>query len=207
MKEDLNILIKDKSDTGILRLVMNNSDQRNPLSESMMSALMNEIKEASSDKSTRVIVLAAIGNVFSSGHDLKEITTARENQDNGEDYFKNLFDYCSSLMQLIVNAPQPVIAEIDGVATAAGCQLVASCDLAIASYESKFATPGVNLGLFCSTPMVALSRNVNKKNAMEMLLTGDFISAEKAEEIGLINNAVSKAVSYTHLTLPTTPYV
>ena len=192
MKEDLNILIKDKSDTGILRLVMNNSDQRNPLSESMMSALMNEIKEASSDKSTRVIVLAAIGNVFSSGHDLKEITTARENQDNGEDYFKNLFDYCSSLMQLIVNAPQPVIAEIDGVATAAGCQLVASCDLAIASYESKFATPGVNLGLFCSTPMVALSRNVNKKNAMEMLLTGDFISAEKAEEIGLINNAVSK---------------
>tara|TARA_Y100001970_G_scaffold173534_1_gene211961 strand:- start:2137 stop:2940 length:804 start_codon:yes stop_codon:yes gene_type:complete len=192
MNENLNILIKEKSDKGILRLTMNNSDQKNPLSESMMSMLMDEIKEASSDQSVRVIVLAATGNVFSSGHDLKEITTARENQDNGEVYFKNLFDYCSSLMQLIVHTSQPVIAEVDGVATAAGCQLVASCDLAIASHESKFATPGVNLGLFCSTPMVALSRNVNKKNAMEMLLTGDFVSAKKAKEIGLINNAVSK---------------
>ena len=170
----------------------NNADQKNPLSESMMSLLMEEIKGASSDQSIRVIVLAATGNVFSSGHDLKEITAARESEDNGEVYFKNLFDYCSSLMQLIVNAPQPVIAEVDGVATAAGCQLVATCDLAIASNVSKFATPGVNLGLFCSTPMVALSRNVNKKNAMEMLLTGDFISSEKAKEIGLINNAVSK---------------
>ena len=192
MKENINILIKEKSDKGVLRLIMNNADQKNPLSESMMSMLMEEIKGASSDQSIRVIVLAATGNVFSSGHDLKEITAARESEDNGEVYFKNLFDYCSSLMQLIVNAPQPVIAEVDGVATAAGCQLVASCDLAIASHESKFATPGVNLGLFCSTPMVALSRNVNKKNAMEMLLTGDFISAEKAKEIGLINNAVSK---------------
>ena len=187
-----NILIKEKSERGILRLTMNNSDQKNPLSEIMMGLLTNEIKRASSDKSVRVIVLAATGNVFSSGHDLKEITTARESEDNGEVYFKNLFDYCSSLMQLIVNTSQPVIAEVDGVATAAGCQLVASCDLAIASHESKFATPGVNLGLFCSTPMVALSRNVNKKNAMEMLLTGDFINAVKAQEIGLINNTVSK---------------
>jgi len=192
MEENINILIKEKSDKGVLRLIMNNTDQKNPLSESMMSMLIEEIKRASSDQSIRVIVLAATGNVFSSGHDLKEITAARESEDNGEVYFKNLFDYCSSLMQLIVNAPQPVIAEVDGVATAAGCQLVASCDLAIASHESKFATPGVNLGLFCSTPMVALSRNVNKKNSMEMLLTGDFISAEKAKEIGLINNAVSK---------------
>ena len=192
MEENINILIKEKSDKGVLRLIMNNADQKNPLSESMMSMLKEEIKEASSDQSIRVIVLAATGNVFSSGHDLKEITAARESEDNGEVYFKNLFDYCSSLMQLIVNAPQPVIAEVDGVATAAGCQLVATCDLAIASNVSKFATPGVNLGLFCSTPMVALSRNVNKKNAMEMLLTGDFISAAKAKEIGLINNAVSK---------------
>ena len=192
MKENLSILIKKKSEKGVLRLTMNNSDQKNPLSENMMSMLMDEIKGASLDQSIRVIVLAATGNVFSSGHDLKEITSARENDDNGEVYFKNLFDYCSSLMQLIVNTPQPVIAEVDGVATAAGCQLVASCDLAIASHESRFATPGVNLGLFCSTPMVALSRNVNKKNAMEMLLTGDFISAEKAKEIGLINNAVPK---------------
>ena len=192
MKENLNILIKEKSNKGVLRLIMNNADQKNTLSENMMSNLMDEIKEASSDLSIRVIILAATGNVFSSGHDLKEITAARESEDEGEIYFKNLFDYCSSLMQLIVNTPQPVIAEVDGVATAAGCQLVASCDLAIASHESKFATPGVNLGLFCSTPMVALSRNVNKKNAMEMLLTGDFISSEKAKDIGLINNVVSK---------------
>ncbi len=192
MKENLNILIKEKSEKGVLRLTMNNSDQKNPLSEGMMSMLMDEIEGASSDQSIRVIVLAAKGNVFSSGHDLKEITAARESGDSGEVYFKNLFDYCSSLMQLIVNTPQPIIAEVDGVATAAGCQLVASCDLAIASHESRFATPGVNLGLFCSTPMVALSRNVNKKNAMEMLLTGDFIDAEKAKEIGLINNAVPK---------------
>ena len=187
-----NILIKEKSDKGVLRLIMNNSDQKNPLSETLMGELMHEIKAASLDQSTRVIVIASTGNVFSSGHDLKEITAARESEDSGEVYFKNLFDYCSSLMQLIVNTSQPVIAEVDGVATAAGCQLVASCDLAIASHESRFATPGVNLGLFCSTPMVALSRNVNKKNAMEMLLTGEFISAEKAKEIGLINNAVPK---------------
>ena len=192
MNENLNMLIKEKSDKGVLRLIMNNSDQKNPLSEGMMSMLMDEIEGASSDQSIRVIVLAAKGNVFSSGHDLKEITAARESGDSGEVYFKNLFDYCSSLMQLIVNTPQPIIAEVDGVATAAGCQLVASCDLAIASHESRFATPGVNLGLFCSTPMVALSRNVNKKNAMEMLLTGDFIDAEKAKEIGLINNSVPR---------------
>ena len=185
-------LIKEKSDEGVLRLIMNNLDQRNALSESMMSILIDEIKDASSDQSIKVIVLAANGNVFCSGHDLKEITAARENDDSGEAYFKNLFDSCSLLMQLIVNTPKPFIAEVDGVATAAGCQLVASCDLAIASHESKFATPGVNIGLFCSTPMVALSRNVNKKNAMEMLLTGDLINAEKAKEIGLINNMVQK---------------
>jgi enoyl-CoA hydratase/carnithine racemase len=192
MEENLKILIKEKSDKGILRLIMNNLDQKNALSENMMSILMDEIKGASSDQSIKVIVIAAKGNVFCSGHNLKEITAARENDDSGEAYFKNLFDACSSLMQLIVSIPQPVIAEVDGVATAAGCQLVASCDLAIASHESKFATPGVNIGLFCSTPMVALSRNVNKKNAMEMLLTGDFINADRAKEIGLINNTVLK---------------
>ena len=158
MEENLKILIKEKSDKGILRLIMNNLDQKNALSENMMSILMDEIKGASSDQSIKVIVIAAKGNVFCSGHNLKEITAARENDDSGEAYFKNLFDACSSLMQLIVSIPQPVIAEVDGVATAAGCQLVASCDLAIASHESKFATPGVNIGLFCSTPMVALSK-------------------------------------------------
>ena len=201
MNKNLNILTKEKSDKGVLKLIMNDADKKNPLSEAMMSQLMDEIKAASLDKSVRVIVLAAQGNVFSSGHNLKEITAARGNKDEGELYFKKLFDYCSSLMQLIVNTPQPVIAEIDGIATAAGCQLVASCDLAIASYESKFATPGVNLGLFCSTPMVALSRNVNKKNAMEMLLTGDFISAEKAKEIGLINKVVPKEELSSEVTI------
>ena len=192
MSEDIKILIKEKSDKGVLRLVMNNLDYKNALSNKMMSMLEDEIKVASLDKSTRVIVLAAKGNVFSSGHDLKEITAARDNKDSGEEFYQDLFDSCSALMQLIVSSPQPIIAEVDGVATAAGCQLVASCDLAIASNESRFATPGVNLGLFCSTPMVALSRNVNKKNAMEMLLTGDFIDASKAKEIGLINNLVQK---------------
>ena len=192
MKENSKILIKESCDNGVLRLVMNNLDQKNALSENMMNILIDEIKAASSDPSIKVIVLAANGNVFCSGHDLKEITAAREHEDSGEEYFKNLFNSCSSLMELIVNIPQPVIAEVDGVDTAAGCQLVASCDLAIASHESKFATPGVNIGLFCSTPMVALSRNVNKKNAMEMLLTGDFINAEKAKEIGLINNTAPK---------------
>ena len=188
MNEVSGILIKEKSSKGILRLTMNNLDQKNALSENMISILKHELEDASSDQSVRVIVLAANGNVFCSGHDLKEITSARENEDNGHEFFKRLFDHCSKLMQLIVNSTQPVIAEVDGIATAAGCQLVASCDLAIASTKSKFATPGVNIGLFCSTPMVALSRNVQKKNAMEMLLTGDFIDAEKAKEIGLINN-------------------
>jgi len=158
MSEDIKILIKEKSDKGVLRLVMNNLDYKNALSNKMMSMLRDEIKSASSDKSIKVIVLAAKGNVFCSGHDLKEIIAARENKDSGEEFYQDLFDSCSALMQLIVNTPQPIIAEVDGVATAAGCQLVASCDLAIASNESRFATPGVNLGLFCSTPMVALSR-------------------------------------------------
>ena len=192
MNEVSEILIKEKSSKGILRLTMNNLDQKNALSETMISILKDELEDASTDQSIRVIVLAANGNVFCSGHDLKEITSARENLDNGYTFFQRLFDQCSILMQLIVNSPQPVIAEVDGIATAAGCQLVASCDLAIASTESKFATPGVNIGLFCSTPMVALSRNVQKKNAMEMLLTGDFINAEKAKEIGLINHLVEK---------------
>ena len=192
MKEDSEILIKEMSSNGVLRLTMNNLDHKNALSETMMSILLDELKEASTDKSIRTIVLSANGNVFCSGHDLKEITSARESDDSGEGFFQKLFDHCSTLMQLIVNSPQPVIAEVAGIATAAGCQLVASCDLAIASTESKFATPGVNIGLFCSTPMVALSRNVQKKDAMEMLLTGDFIKAEKAKEIGLINNIVEK---------------
>ena len=187
------ILVKEKTTNGVLRLVMNDLKTRNALSENMMSALMTEIKEASIDSGIKVVVIASNGNVFCSGHDLKEINIARDDEDHGSDYFEELFKKCSILMQAIVNCPKPIIAEIDGVATAAGCQLVASCDLAIASNESRFATPGVNIGLFCSTPMVALSRNISKKNAMKMLLTGDMISAKKAKKIGLINTNVDKS--------------
>ena len=192
MSNNSEILIQDKSSNGVLRLVMNDLSSRNSLSENMMSSLLDSLDNASKDKDIKVVIIASNGDVFCSGHNLKEINTARNNDDEGNAYYQKLFNKCSILMQAIVNCPKPVIAEIDGVATAAGCQLVASCDLAIASNESRFATPGVNIGLFCSTPMVALSRNVNKKNAMEMLLTGDFIDASKAKEIGLINNLVQK---------------
>ena len=186
------ILILEKKDEGILSLTMNNPKNRNALSESMMSILTNTINQASTDQDIKVIIISAQGPVFCAGHDLKEMTAARDSDDGGKDYFMKLFSTCSVLMQAIVNCPKPVIAEINGTATAAGCQLVASCDLAIASNSSKFATPGVNLGLFCSTPMVALSRNVKNKHAMEMLLTGDMIDAIKAKEIGLINHNVSE---------------
>lgn len=188
MEDKQKILLTEITKEGILRIVMNDPNSKNALSEIMMNSLIEKIHEASLDNSIRVIVLAANGNVFSSGHDLKEITAARSMEEGGEDYFSSLFELCSSLMQLIINSPRPIIAEVSGVATAAGCQLVSSCDLAISSESSKFATPGVNLGLFCSTPMVALSRVVKNKHAMEMLLTGDFIDANKAKEIGLINN-------------------
>ena len=191
MNTDNPLISKEKFESGLLRLTLNNPQSKNALSEDMISSLINSINTASNDRLIKVIIIGASGNVFCAGHDLKEITEARESEDSGDRYYKDLFDSCSSLMQLIVNCPKPIIAEVDGVATAAGCQLVASCDLAIASDVSTFATPGVNIGLFCSTPMVALSRNIHKKNAMEMLLTGDMIDCSKAKEIGLINDYVS----------------
>ena len=175
----------------ILRLTLNDQKRRNALSETMLAQLSDAFAKAALDPSVRVIVLAANGPAFCAGHDLKEITAARSGEDNGKAYFKALFDTCASLMQLIVRNPKPVIAEVATVATAAGCQLVASCDLAMAADSALFATPGVNIGLFCSTPMVALSRNVSNKHAMEMLLTGDMVSAEKAQQIGLINQCFS----------------
>jgi enoyl-CoA hydratase/carnithine racemase len=186
-----NFLLKDKIDNGILRLTLNNSKHQNTLSDSMMESLKKELSDVAINKSIRVVILAANGPIFCAGHDLKEITEARNNEDLGYAYFEKLFNTCSELMQLIVNNPKPIIAEVNGIATAAGCQLVASCDLAIGSDKAKFATPGVNIGLFCSTPMVALSRNISNKHAMEMLLTGEMIDAKKAKEIGLINNNVS----------------
>ena len=193
MDNNLESILKvDKTEKSIFRLTLDDQQNKNALSEKMINLLKKNLDLASSDNSIKVIVISAVGDVFCSGHNLKEITHARENEDQGESYFLDLFNLCSSLMQLIVNCSKPVIAEIDGIATAAGCQLVASCDLAVASETSRFATPGVNIGLFCSTPMVALSRNVKKKDAMKMLLTGEMIDAKEAKRISLINDYVSK---------------
>jgi len=185
------ILIRDAVAGGILRLTLDDQKRRNALSETMLAQLADVLSKAAKDPSVRVIVLAARGPAFCAGHDLKEMTAARARKDAGRAYFEQLFDVCASVMQLIVRNPKPVIAEVAGVATAAGCQLVASCDLALAADSALFATPGVNIGLFCSTPMVALSRNVARKHAMEMLLTGDMVSAAGAERIGLINRRVA----------------
>ena len=191
MKDENQILEIDKTSEGILRLLLNDPKNKNALSDKMIVQLKEQLSKASTDNSIKVIVIAAVGGVFCSGHNLKELTDARSNEDDGKSYFLDLFNLCSSLMQMIISCSKPVIAEINGIATAAGCQLVASCDLAIASEASKFATPGVNIGLFCSTPMVALSRNVNKKDSMKMLLTGDMIDAAEAKRISLINDYVS----------------
>ena len=172
---------------GILRLTLNDPARRNALSEAMLGHLWNAIQLASDDASVRAVIIAANGPAFCAGHDLKELTAGRANDDKGKAYFKEIMTRCSSVMQAILQTPKPVIAEVNATATAAGCQLVASCDLAFASPSAKFSTPGVHIGLFCSTPMVALSRNVAAKHAMEMLLTGDMISAERAANIGLLN--------------------
>ncbi|KXF81817.1 enoyl-CoA hydratase [Enterovibrio coralii] len=181
------LIEKALSGDGVLRLTLNNSQRRNALSEAMIEELHQAINAAGESPDVKVVVLSGNGPAFSAGHDLKEITAAREASDNGRAFFTRLIEKCAAMMTAIVHCPKPVIAEIDGIATAAGCQLVASCDLAYASETSRFATPGVNIGLFCSTPMVALSRNVSSKHAMEMLLVGDMISASDAERIGLIN--------------------
>ena len=172
---------------GVLRLTLNDPATRNSLSDDMMAALGQRLEAAADDRSVRVIVLAASGPVFSSGHNLKDITAHRADADKGAAYFASLFDRCAQLMLGIVRHPKPVIAEVSGLASAAGCQLVASCDLAIASDTARFCTPGVNIGLFCSTPMVALSRNLGAKHAMEMLLTGDIFDASDAVRMGLVN--------------------
>lgn len=176
---------------GILRLTLNDAATRNSLSEAMMSALQAALDEAAADRAVRVIVLAANGPAFSSGHNLKEISARRADADRGAAYFQALFASCARLMTTVVRHPRPVIAEVQGLASAAGCQLVASCDLAMAADTARFCTPGVNIGLFCSTPMVALSRNVAPKQAMEMLLTGDTFEAAEAQRFGLVNRVVS----------------
>ncbi|MGZ5855239.1 MAG: enoyl-CoA hydratase, partial [Xanthobacteraceae bacterium] len=171
-------------------LTLNRPQQRNSLSEDLLELLTREISAIAADRSVRAVVVAANGPGFCAGHDLKEITAHRADADRGRAYFVRIMDQCAAVMQSIVTLPQPVITAVHGVATAAGCQLVASCDLAIAGRDAQFATPGVNIGLFCSTPMVALTRNISRKHAMEMLLTGELISADRAHEIGLINRVV-----------------
>ena len=171
-------------------LVLNRPQARNSLSEALLAELSAAFADIAHDKTVRAVVLAANGPAFCAGHDLKELTARRSDADGGRSYFRHIMTTCSAMMQQIVNLPQPVIAAVQGVASAAGCQLVASCDLAVASAGAKFATPGVDIGLFCSTPMVALSRNVARKHAMEMLLTGEIVEAEQATRIGLINRVV-----------------
>ena len=185
------ILFTNLDKNGILRLTLNDVARRNALSEAMLAALGTAFADAGADPQVRVVVLAANGPAFCAGHDLKEMTAGRSQEDGGKAYFAHVMAMCAGVMQGIVNCPKPVIAEVTGVATAAGCQLVASCDLAIAADTAQFSTPGVHIGLFCSTPMVTLSRNVANKYAMEMLLVGDMTSAVRAAEIGLVNRVAA----------------
>ncbi len=174
----------------IALLTLNRPEARNCLSEDVIAALHDAIRAIGRSDSIRAIVITGAGSAFSSGHDLKELTAHRNDADSGRTYFAKIMGACSALMQSIVACPKPVIAAVNGIATAAGCQLVASCDLAVASSAARFATPGVNIGLFCSTPMVALSRNLSRKAAMEMLLLGDMVDAHRAMELGLVNRVV-----------------
>src|SRR5210317_1576366 len=170
----------------IVRIQLTNGKKYNPLSLELIRALIKSLKQISLIDKVRVLIISSEGPGFSAGHDLVEL---RQNKNNKE-FFKTLFDECSNLMQTIMTLPQPVIAEVCGIAAAAGCQLVASCDLAVASEQSSFMTPGVNIGLFCSTPMVAVSRNLSRKKIMEMLLTGEKLNAVDAVQYGLVNYSV-----------------
>jgi enoyl-CoA hydratase/carnithine racemase len=172
-------------------LTLNRPGARNSLSEALLNALSSALTTIAADRTVRALVLAANGPAFCAGHDLKELNGRRSDPDGGRGYFKQIMNTCSATMQQIVALPQPVIAAVQGIASAAGCQLVASCDLAVASDRAGFATPGVDIGLFCSTPMVALSRNIPRKHTMEMLLTGEVVAAERAAAMGLVNRVVA----------------
>jgi enoyl-CoA hydratase/carnithine racemase len=180
-------VLLEEHDRGVLRLTLNRPDARNALSAMLMSALLEALDRVANDPQARVVVIAGAGPAFCAGHDLREMRA-----DQRRETYERLFAQCSELMLAIVRLPKPVIAEVHGVATAAGCQLVATCDLAVAAEEARFATPGVNIGLFCSTPMVALTRAVGRKAAMEMLLTGKLIDAQTAQAIGLVNRVVPR---------------
>lgn len=183
------ILLSNLDEQGIFTLTLNRPAQFNALSEAMLDALQNALDSLAPD--ARVVVIEARGKAFCAGHDLHEMRAHADAESGGEQWQRDLFKKCSRFMQTLINIPQPVIAKVQGLATAAGCQLVANCDLAIAADECKFGVSGINLGLFCSTPSVALSRNLSRKRAFQMLMTGDFISAEQAVDWGLLNKCVA----------------
>ena len=185
---------------GIATLTLNRPDKFNALSTELMGLIEQQLDSLSGDKSIRTVIIAANGKAFCAGHDLREMS-----DDPGEEAIQALFDQCSRMMVSLTQIPQPVIARVHGMATAAGCQLVAQCDLAVASEEARFATSGINVGLFCGTPMVAVTRNLPRKQAMEMLLTGEFIDAATAERYGLINRAVPAGDVWTALAAPAGP--
>lgn len=176
---------------GIAHLNLNAPEKLNALSEAMLDALQGHFDALQGDRSVRAVIISGSGKAFCAGHDLKEMTAGRQAEDGGKAYFKHLFDKCARMMASIPKMPQPVIAQVHGIATAAGCQLVASCDLALAGQGTQFGVNGVNIGLFCSTPMVALSRNIPRKQAFEMLTTGQFIDADRAMSLGLVNRVVA----------------
>lgn len=183
----------ERTDRGaVAHLLLNSDSTLNALSDAMIAALQEAFDGLAEERAIRVIVLKGAGRAFCAGHDLKEMTRGRAQQDGGAAYFADLFSRCSAMMQTILRLPQPVIAQTHGIATAAGCQLVASCDMAVAAEGTKFGVNGVNIGLFCSTPMVALSRNIPRKQAFEMLTTGGFIEAARARELGLVNRVVPR---------------
>ena len=183
--------ILERSDEGaIAHLTMNAPERLNALSDEMLAALQAEFDTLKAQSNIRAVILSGAGKAFCAGHDLKQMTRGRQAEDGGKAYFKDLFDRCTRLMLTIRALPQPVIARVHGIAIAAGCQLVATCDMAVADEDTRFGVNGVNIGLFCSTPMVALSRNIPRKQAFEMLTTGQFIHADEAERLGLINRAV-----------------
>jgi enoyl-CoA hydratase/carnithine racemase len=176
---------------GIAHLNLNAPEKLNALSEAMLDTLQGHFDALQGDRSVRAVIISGSGKAFCAGHDLKEMTAGRQAEDGGKAYFKHLFDKCARMMASIPKMPQPVIAQVHGIATAAGCQLVASCDLAVAGQGTQFGVNGVNIGLFCSTPMVALSRNIPRKQAFEMLTTGQFIDADRAMSLGLVNRVVA----------------
>jgi enoyl-CoA hydratase/carnithine racemase len=184
------VLLRADKD-GVATLTLNRPDARNALSEALISALIGELDAIAQDRAVRAVIIAASGPAFCAGHDLKEMTAHRNEPDRGRAYFTALFEKCAGMMQQVVHLPRPVIASVHGAATAAGCQLAASCDLVVASEAARFATPGVQIGLFCSSPMVALSRKVASNHAMEMLLTGEMVSAKRGYEMGLVNRVVA----------------